>query len=121
MSSRRIALACEQNVQFIAISGDSQPSYTHIAKFVRALGDEIHSMFAQVLMTCDRMGLIDRQTLQWRPMAATRYARRGASCTAMAASAWSTAEAATSARAATAVAGRAGNAPSACGTLRERQ
>ena len=61
ISSRRIAQACEHNVQFIAISGDSQPSYTHIAKFVRELGDEIQGVFTQVLMTCDRLGLIGRQ------------------------------------------------------------
>jgi len=61
ISSRRIEAACLHNVQCIAISGDSQPSYTHIAKFVRELGDEIHSLFTQVLLTCDRLGLIGRQ------------------------------------------------------------
>ena len=40
ISSRRIEAACLHNVQFIALSGDSQPSYTHIAKFVRELGDD---------------------------------------------------------------------------------
>ena len=35
VSSRRMAQACEQNIQFIALSGDARPSYTHIAKFVR--------------------------------------------------------------------------------------
>lgn len=61
ISSRRIEAACMHNVQFIALSGDSQPSYTHIAKFVRELGDEIHGLFTQVLLTCDRMGLIGRE------------------------------------------------------------
>jgi transposase len=61
ISSRRIEAACVHNVQFIALSGDSQPSYTHIAKFVRELGEEIHSLFTQVLFTCDRMGLIGRE------------------------------------------------------------
>jgi len=61
ISSRRIEAACVHNVQFIALSGDSQPSYTHIAKFVRDLGDEIHDLFTQVLLTCDRMGLIGRE------------------------------------------------------------
>jgi len=60
-SSRRIEAACLHNVQFIAISGDSQPSYTHIAKFVRELGDDIQALFTQVLLTCDRLGLIGRQ------------------------------------------------------------
>jgi transposase len=60
ITSRKIEAACTQNVLFIAISGDSQPSYTHIAKFVRELGAEVHSLFTQVLMTCDRLGLIGR-------------------------------------------------------------
>jgi len=61
VSSRSIEHACLHHVQFIAISGDSQPSYTHIAKFVRELRDEIQPLFTQVLLTCDRMGLIGRQ------------------------------------------------------------
>lgn len=61
VSSRRIQQACRDNVQFIAISGDSQPSYTHIAKFVRELGEQIRPLFTQVLMVCDRQGLIGRQ------------------------------------------------------------
>ena len=61
ISSRAIERACVRNVQFIAISGDSQPSYTHIAKFVRELGEQIKPLFTQVLLTCDRLGLIGRQ------------------------------------------------------------
>lgn len=61
ISSRRIEAACRQNVLFMAISGDSQPSYTHIAKFVRELGDQIRPLFTPVLMVCDRQGLIGRQ------------------------------------------------------------
>ncbi|MBE0588981.1 MAG: transposase [Hydrogenophaga sp.] len=61
ISSRRIEAACLHNVQFIALSGDSQPSYTHIAKFVRELGDEVQGLFTQVLLTCDRLGLIGRE------------------------------------------------------------
>jgi transposase len=60
ISSRKIEAACAHNVLFIALSGHSQPSYTHIAKFVRELGDEVATVFSQVLMTCDRLGLIGR-------------------------------------------------------------
>ena len=60
MSSRRIAHVCEHNIQFIAISGDARPSYTHIAKFVRELGPQIQAIFGQVLITCDRLQLIGR-------------------------------------------------------------
>ncbi len=61
MSSRTIERACARNVQFIAISGESQPSHTHIAKFVSALGAQIKPLFSQVLMTCDARGLIGRE------------------------------------------------------------
>ena len=61
VSSRTIERACRENVTFIALSGDAAPSYTHIAKFVRDLGDEVGALFTQVLMTCDRMGLIGKE------------------------------------------------------------
>ena len=61
ISSRSIEQASARNVQFIAISGDSQPSHTHIAKFVCSLSDQIKPLFSQVLMTCDAQGLIGRE------------------------------------------------------------
>jgi transposase len=60
ISSRAIENSCQRNVQFIAISGDSQPSHTHIAKFVSGLSEQIKPLFSQVLMTCDAQGLIGR-------------------------------------------------------------
>jgi transposase len=60
ISSRVIEQACHRNVQFIAISADSQPSHTHIAKFVTSLSTQIKPLFNQVLMTCDAQGLIGR-------------------------------------------------------------
>jgi transposase len=60
ISSRVIEQTCQRNVQFIAISGDSQPSHTHIAKFVANLGGQIKPLFTQVLMTCDAQGLIGK-------------------------------------------------------------
>jgi transposase len=61
ISSRTIEQACARNVQFIAISGDSQPSHAHIAKFVANLSSQIKPLFSQVLLTCDAQGLIGRE------------------------------------------------------------
>jgi transposase len=61
ITSRDIERACRENVLFMAISGDSAPQFTTIAKFVRELGSEVASLFAQVLLTCDSQGLIGRQ------------------------------------------------------------
>ena len=61
VSSRVIERTCERDVQFVAISGDNQPSHAHIAKFVSGLGDQIKPLFAQVLMICDAQGLIGRE------------------------------------------------------------
>lgn len=60
-SSRALERACVHNVQFIAISGDSQPSHAQLAKFVSSLGEQIKPLFQQVLMTCDAQGLIGRE------------------------------------------------------------
>lgn len=61
VSSRAIERACRENVLFMAISGDSAPQFTTIAKFVRELGEQISAIFTQVLLICDRQGLIGRQ------------------------------------------------------------
>jgi hypothetical protein len=45
----------------MAISGDSAPQFTTIAKFVRELVEEVSAIFTQVLLVCDRQGLIGRQ------------------------------------------------------------
>ncbi|MFY9313937.1 MAG: transposase [Burkholderiales bacterium] len=61
MSGRGIERLCRENVLFMAISGDSAPQFTTIAKFVRELGEEVSAVFTQVLLICDRQGLIGRQ------------------------------------------------------------
>ena len=60
ITSRKIEQACQHNVLFMAVCGDARPCYTHIAKFVRELGPQVGALFTQVLMTCDRLGLIGR-------------------------------------------------------------
>ncbi len=61
VSSRGIERLCRENVLFMAISGDSAPQFTTIAKFIRELGEEAGAIFTEVLLTCDRLGLIGRQ------------------------------------------------------------
>ena len=60
-SSRKIEAACRENVLFIAVSGDSQPHFTTLAAFVSTLGDTVAKLFAQILLICDRQGLIGRE------------------------------------------------------------
>jgi transposase len=61
ISSRKMEAACRENVLFIAISGDSQPHFTTLAAFVSDMGDTVTKLFAQVLLICDRQGLIGRE------------------------------------------------------------
>jgi transposase len=61
VASRKIEAACRENVVFIAVSGDSQPNFTTLAAFVAELGDLAARLFAQVLVVCDRQGLIGRE------------------------------------------------------------
>lgn len=60
ISSRAIERVCRENVLFMAISGDTQPAYTTIASFIRHLSDQITDIFTEVILICDRQGLIGR-------------------------------------------------------------
>jgi transposase len=61
VSSRQIERACQEQVTFIALSGDQAPHFTTLAGFVSRLGEHIAPLFAQVLYLCDRQGLIGRE------------------------------------------------------------
>ncbi len=61
VSSRALEAACRHNVLFMAVSGDAAPNFTTIAAFVSELGEGIGRIFTQVLMVCDRQGLIGRE------------------------------------------------------------
>lgn len=61
VSSRAIERACREHVTFIALCGDHAPHFTTIADFVSMLGKHISLIFSQVLLICDRQGLIGRE------------------------------------------------------------
>ena len=61
-SSRGISDACRTNVTFKALSCDSEPHFTTIADFVSSTQDEIEALFSQVLLLCDKEGLIGKET-----------------------------------------------------------
>jgi transposase len=61
VSSRGIERACREQVTFIALSGDSTPHFTTFAHFVSTLGEQIVPLFKEVLLICDRQGLIGRE------------------------------------------------------------
>ena len=62
ISSRRLAEACKRNVQFKALTADSQPHFTTIADFVATMHQEIAAMFRDVLIYADALGLIGKET-----------------------------------------------------------
>jgi transposase len=61
VSSRAIESACQQNVLFMAVCGGATPHFTTVATFVSSEGEALGRLFTQVLMVCDRQGLIGRQ------------------------------------------------------------
>jgi transposase len=61
ISSRKIESACRENMLFIAISGDSQPHFTTLAAFIANAGELITKLSTQVLLICDRQGLIGKE------------------------------------------------------------
>ena len=60
VSSRAIARACEEQVTFIALCGDTRPHFTTIAHVISTIDTAIATVFGAVLAVCDRQGLIGR-------------------------------------------------------------
>ena len=61
VSSRAIEAACRQNIVFMALTGDSQPHFSTIAAFVSGHAEAIGRVFTEVLLVCERQGLIGRE------------------------------------------------------------
>ena len=62
ISSRRLAEACQRNVQFKALTADTQPHFTTIAGFVATMHKEVAGVFGDVLIYADALGLIGKGT-----------------------------------------------------------
>lgn len=61
ISSREIEAACRQNVVMMALSANSRPHFTTIAKFIRELGPAARKLFVDLLLYCDELGLIGKE------------------------------------------------------------
>ena len=56
--SRKIEKACKENITFMALSCGQQPDHSTIASFVSTMQNQIQSLFRDVLLTCEEMGLL---------------------------------------------------------------
>ena len=61
VSSRQIEYCCRKNVNFMALSADTQPHFTTLASFVSGMSDDVVSLFRDVLAYCDELGLIGKE------------------------------------------------------------
>ncbi|MGB8276158.1 MAG: IS1182 family transposase [Alphaproteobacteria bacterium] len=57
-SSRRLAQACEERVDFMAVSGLNKPDFRTIAEFRRRHLKALSALFVQVLKLCQGAGLV---------------------------------------------------------------
>src|SRR3989304_3601978 len=62
VSSRKLAEACERNVQFMALSADTRPHFTTIAGFVAQMHQEVAAVFTDVLLYASELKRIGRDT-----------------------------------------------------------
>src|SRR5262249_44729278 len=61
VSSRAIERLCQENVMFMALSASSRPHFTTIAGFVASSAEPVASLFRDVLLYCDELGLIGKE------------------------------------------------------------
>lgn len=57
-SSRKIAIACQENIVFRALTADTQPHFSTIAYFVSSLNGEALIIFQKILLICSELDLI---------------------------------------------------------------
>jgi transposase len=60
-SSREIERCCEENIIFMALSADTHPHFTTIADFVSSSSEPIIEFFRDVLLICNKLGLIGKE------------------------------------------------------------
>ena len=58
LGSRRLELACKDNVTFMALSCGIRPDHSTLAAFVEKLQGRIDIIFSQVLLVCHEEGLL---------------------------------------------------------------
>jgi transposase len=59
ISSRQIERACQENMIFIALSYGYPPDHSTIASFISSMQSEIESLFCNILLVCEELGLLD--------------------------------------------------------------
>jgi len=57
-SSRRIARACEDRVDFMAVTGMNRPDFRTVSDFRKRHLQALQGLFVQVLKLCQRAGLV---------------------------------------------------------------
>ncbi len=59
ISSRLIERACHENIIFIALSYGYAPDHSSIASFISSMQIEIQTIFSNILLVCEELGLLD--------------------------------------------------------------
>ena len=59
ISSRQIERACQENILFIALSYGYAPDHSTIASFLSSMQSEIETLFSNILLVCEELGLLD--------------------------------------------------------------
>ena len=58
ISSRQIERACHENIIFIALCNNDAPDHSTIAAFISSMQNEIQSIFSDILLVCENLGLL---------------------------------------------------------------
>ncbi len=58
LSSRKMERACLENVTFMALACGYTPDHSTIAAFISSMQEEVKTVFCNVLLLCDQLGLL---------------------------------------------------------------
>lgn len=60
-SSRKIERLCRENIIFMALSADLRPDHSTVADFISRSPEAIAGLFSQIVLMCDKLGLIGKE------------------------------------------------------------
>lgn len=58
ISSRQMEWACVENITFMALACGYSPDHSTIAAFISSMQEEVESVFCNILLVCDQIGLL---------------------------------------------------------------
>ncbi|MDC7223155.1 MAG: transposase [Spirochaetales bacterium] len=64
-SSRKLSESCHSDLGFMFVSGYTEPEHSTLCRFLQNYGEEIRTLFSQILFIADNLGFLDLEMISF--------------------------------------------------------